>query len=150
MNQFNHIDHPLNTPNKDYFVHLVCIAKADDIITSAEFDLLQRIGKNLGFSDTEIDTLINTPGSPHYNPPQELSKRFEQVYEIVKMAMVDKVFDSQEMRFASSFAIKSGFNESEIPALLAILIYGNNVGIDDGDLFEIYYKRDLSGPVQLF
>jgi hypothetical protein len=141
MSHINHFDHSLKTQNKEYFVHLVGIAKADDIMTSTELELLQWIGKNLGFTDSEIDTLIETPGKSDYNPPVELSKRFEQVYDIVKMAMVDRVFDSREMRLAAAFAVKSGFSENEIPALLATLIYGNKEGLDEEDLFEIYYLR---------
>jgi hypothetical protein len=134
-------DRLLKAQDKNYFVHLVGMAMADDIITSDEFVLLQRIGKKMGFTIPEIYTLMNSPGWSDYDPPHELSKRFYQVYEIVTMAMTDRVFDTKEMRLASKFAVKSGFSENEIPALLVILIYGNNVGIDEEELFEIYYRR---------
>jgi hypothetical protein len=140
MNNIRYFNHPLKTQNKEYFIHLVGIALADDIITSDEFELLQRIGKNLGLTDSEIESLIETPGKSEYTPPSELSKRFYQIYEIVTMAMVDRVFDIKEMRLANAFAVKLGFSENEIPTLLAMLIYGNNVGIDEEELFEIYNK----------
>ena len=142
MSQINSIDPSHNSRNKEYFVHLVGIAKADDIMADAELELIQRIGKDMGFTDPEIEILIETTEKSDYNPPPDLSKRFNQVYEIVKMAMVDRVFDNKEMRLASAFAIKSGFSEDEIPTLLAMLIYGNSEGIDEEDLFEIYYIKD--------
>jgi hypothetical protein len=141
MSYLKFFNHAPKTENKEYFVNLVSMAKADDIITCDELELLQWIGKNMGFTDYEIDTLIKTTDKSEYSPPYELSKRFDQVYQIVTMAMVDKVIDNREMRLAASFAGKLGFSENEIPTLLAMLIYGNNVGIDEGDLFEIFYKK---------
>jgi hypothetical protein len=59
--------------------------------------------------------LIATTDKSDYIPPYELSERFEQVYEIVKMMLADGVVDKNELRLASGFAVKSGFIENEIP-----------------------------------
>jgi uncharacterized tellurite resistance protein B-like protein len=141
MNTSDYFDHPGKKQNKEYFVHLVRIAKADDIISNTELVLLHRIGKNLGFTDPEIDKLIETTGKSDYIPPYELAKRFDQVYEIVKMTLADGVIDKSEMRLASGFAIKSGFSENEIPNLLVMLIRGIKEGKDEEDLFEVYKKE---------
>jgi uncharacterized tellurite resistance protein B-like protein len=141
MNTSDYFDHPGKKQNKEYFVHLVRIAKADDIISNTELVLLHRIGKNLGFTDPEIDKLIETTGKSDYIPPYELAKRFDQVYEIVKMTLADGLIDKSEMRLASGFAIKSGFSENEIPNLLVLLIRGIKEGKDEEDLFEVYKKE---------
>jgi len=140
MSVLNHFDHPEKKQNIEYFIHLVRIAKADNIISSTEMELLRRIGRKLGFTDPEIDNLIETTGKSDYIPPYELSKRFDQVYEIIKMTMADGIIDSHEMRLATSFAVKSGFNDNEIPNLLALLIHGIREGKDEEDLFELYKK----------
>lgn len=141
MTILNYFDHPLKKQNLDYFTHLVRIAKVDDIISNTEQELLYRIGHKLGFTDPEIDTLIETTDKSDYIPPYELSKRFDQVYEIVKMTLADGVIDKNEMRLANGFAIKSGFNESEIPNLLVLLIHGIREGKDEDELFETYMKE---------
>jgi hypothetical protein len=141
MSHLDFFDHPQKKQNKDYFVHLVRIAKADDVVSNNELELLYRIGRSLGFTDPEIDELIETTGKSDYIPPYELSKRFDQVYEIVKMTMADGVIDSSEMRLASGFAVKSGFTDSEIPKLLVLLINGIKNGKDEEALFEIYRKE---------
>lgn len=141
MSHSDFFEHPQKKQNKEYFVHLVRIAKADDIMSLKELELLHRIGKKLGFTDPEIDKLIETTDKSDYHPPYELSKRFDQVYEIVKMTLADGHIDNQEMRLASAFAVKSNFNESEIPSLLALLIHGVKEGKDEDDLFEVYMKR---------
>ena len=66
MNILSHFDHPVKKHNKEYFVHLVRIAKADDIVSHHEFELLNRIGKKLGFTDPEIEALIETTGKSDY------------------------------------------------------------------------------------
>jgi uncharacterized tellurite resistance protein B-like protein len=141
MSYSDFFDHPQKKQNKDYFVHLVRIAKADDIMSHKELELLHRIGKNLGFTDPEIDKLIETTDKSDYHPPYELSKRFGQVYEIVKMTLADGQIDNQEMRLASAFAVKSNFNNNEIPSLLALLIHGIREGKDEEDLFEAFVKN---------
>jgi uncharacterized tellurite resistance protein B-like protein len=144
MNHLEYFDHPEKTANKSYFVHLVRIAKADNVVSSGEMVLLHQIGRNLGFTDPEIDILIEKTSPSDYNPPYELSKRFDQVYEIVKMTMADGVIDNSEMRLASGFAVKSGFSETEIPKLLYLLINGIKQGKDEESLFEVYRKERIS------
>jgi hypothetical protein len=145
MNISEHFDHPAKKKDKEFFVHLVRIAKADDTVSSEELMLLHSIGRKLGFTDPEIDNLVTSTTKTDYIPPYELSKRFEQVYDIVKMTLADGVIDNHEMRLANSFAVKSGFSESEITALLVILISGIKQGKDEEELFEEYKEKLKKG-----
>ena len=144
METLNYLDYSAKQQNIEYFIHLVRIAKADDIVSSSESELLHRMGKIIGFTDTEIDTLIESTDKSDYLPPYELSRRFEQVYGIMKMVLSDGIIDKNEMRLATSFAIKSGFSENEIPGLLLLLISGIRQGNDEDDLFELYKKNRKS------
>jgi hypothetical protein len=140
MKDVSYIDHSTKKQNIDFFVHLVRIALADDIISKNEMELLHEIGTKLGFSDHKIDDMIATTDKSDYIPPYELSERFEQVFEIVKMMLADGLVDKNEMRLASSFAIKSGFIETEIPRLLVLLINGIKDGKNEEELFEAFRK----------
>jgi hypothetical protein len=140
MNIFNFFEHPEKKLNRDYFVQLVRSAKADDIIHNSELELLQSIGKKLGFTEPEINTLIATTDKSDYIPPYELSKRFDQVYEIIRMISADGEVDNSEIKLAEGFAMRSGFSEEEIPNLLALLIRGIKEGNDEEELFEVYKK----------
>jgi len=144
MSHLENFDHPLKTQNKGFFVHLVKIAMADGIIWQAELELLHRMGRKLGFTEPEIKFLIDNAARQDYDPPYELSKRFEQLYDIVRMTLADGLIDDQEMRLASGFAEKSGFKESEIPALLTMIMRGIKDGKDEEDLFEVYKKTRKS------
>jgi hypothetical protein len=140
MNIFNFFEHPEKKHNKDYFVQLVRSAKSDDIIRNSELELLHSIGKKLGLTEPEINTLIATTDKSDYIPPYELSKRFDQVYEIIRMIIADGEVDSSEMKLAEGFALRSGFSEEEIPNLLALLIRGIKDGKDEEELFDVYKK----------
>ena len=144
MSHLENFDHPLKKQNKGFFVHLVKIAMADGIIWQAELEFLHRMGRKLGFTEPEIKTLIDNAARQDYDPPYELSKRFEQLYDIVSMTLADGIIDDQEMRLASGFAEKSGFKESEIPALLIMIMRGIKEGRDEEDLFEVYKKTRKS------
>lgn len=141
MKLLEHFDHPEKKQDKEHFKHLIQIALADGKIEDNEIKMLNSLGKNLGFTEPEINDLLNSTKQSAYNPPYELAKRFEQIYGIVKMVLADDKIDSNEMRLATGLALKSGFQENEIPALLVLLIDGIKKGEEEEDLFKIYKKR---------
>ncbi len=141
MSILEHFDHSERKQDKEHFKHLIQVALADGKIDDNEFKMLHRLGKNMGFTDPEIDDLMESTKQSAYNPPYELSKRFEQIYGIVKMVLADDKIENNEMRLATGLALKSGFSENEIPALLVLLIDGIKKGEDEEDLFKIYKKR---------
>jgi len=144
MNILKNTDHSVKKQHIEYFVQLVRIALADDIISGSEMELLHRMGRKLGFTEPEVINIIDTTGKSNFIAPYELSARFEQVYDIVRMTLADGVLDRNEMRLTSSFAANSGFKESEIPNLLILLINGIKQGKEHEDLFEVYKKQRKS------
>ena len=147
MNTLDFAGRPEQKQNTEYFIYLVRIAMADDMISLPELELLRRIGKTLGFTNAEAENLIRTTSKSDYSPPAEPSKRFEQVHGIVKMILADGSIDKNEMRSATSFALKSGFREAEIPRLLLLLIDGVKQGLEEKELFDSYNMTRRPIPV---
>lgn len=135
-------NHSVKNDNIEYFIQLVQIAMADNIISEQELELLHRIGHRIGLTDREIKDLIEKTDKSNHIPPYAFSERFEQVYTVVKMILVDGIIDKDEMRLANNFASNSGFKDSEIPKLLVILISGIKQGKSEEALFE-EYKKDM-------
>ena len=144
MSLLEQFDHPDKKQDKEHFKHLIQVALADGIIEDIELKMLHRLGKNMGFTEPEIDDLLESTKKSAYNPPYELAKRFEQLYGIVKMVLADGKIDNNEMRMTTGLALKSGFVEDEIPAILALLINGIKNGEDEEDLFKLYKKRIMT------
>jgi len=130
--------------NIDYFEQLVRIALADEIVIKAELEQLQRIGKKLGFTKKEIDKFIASSTKADFIPPNQLAKRFEQIYEIVKLMLADGIIDHTEMRLAKAFATKSGFAPDEIPKLFLLLINGIRHEQSVVELLEDYKRQKNS------
>ncbi len=144
MKFLDHFDHPERKQGKEHFLHLVQIANADGKIDEAEQKLLSRLGSKLGLTDPEIEELMTSNKQSSYIPPYELTKRFEQLYEIVKMVSADGEVSDDEMQLANSLAIKSGFEEEDLPLLMPLLIEGIKKGEDEEDLFAVYKKKRMS------
>ena len=140
----DHFDHQEKKQAKEHFMNLIQVAMADGIVDQKETEMLHRFGRKMGFTDPEVDNLIEAAAKSDHNPPHEFSKRFEQVYDIVKMILADGIIDENEMRLARGFATKSGFTENEVPRLLEMLINGIKQGIDEDDLFIAYKKQRMT------
>jgi uncharacterized tellurite resistance protein B-like protein len=141
MSILNYFDSQQKKQNRDYFIQLLNIARADGVITETENNLLHRIGNRLGFTSEEIDILINNPGPSNYHPPVELAQRFEQLYDIVKMTLADGQITDDEEKVALHFAVASGFNQSDSPLLMDILVAGIQEGKDEEELLAEYKKK---------
>lgn len=144
MKFLEHFDHPERKQDKEHFIHLIQMANADGKIDDAELEMLSRMGSKLGLTKPEIADLLTTNKQSAYIPPYELSKRFEQLYDVIKMVYADGEIDDNEMKLASGLARKSGFTEEEIPILLSVLIEGIKKGEDEEELFALYKKRRIA------
>ncbi len=144
MKFLDHFDHPERKQGKEHFIHLAQIANADGKIDEAEQEMLNRLGSKLGLTDLEIKELMTSTKQSSYIPPYELAKRFEQLYEIVKMVSADGEISDDELKLANSLALKSGFEEEDLPLLMPLLIEGIKKGEDEEDLFAVYKKKRMS------
>ncbi len=143
MNILEQFDHPGRKQDKDHIIHLIQIAMADGIVDDKELKMLQRLGNEMGITDPEITDLLENSKKSAYIPPYEFSKRFGQIYHVIKMVYADDKVDSHEMRLATLIGLKSGFSEEEMPFLLTLLITGVKNNENEEDLFELYKKRRI-------
>ncbi len=144
LQKMDKLDSPSNSidmVNTEYLIHLIRIALVDDVISARELELLHQVSKRLGFTVEETDHLIRTTGKSDCTPPSGLRARFDQIYEIVNMTLVDGSINKNEMYLASSFAAKSGFNEKEIPKMLVLLLNGIREGKNKDELFKEFQEK---------
>lgn len=144
MKFLEHFDHPEKKQDKEHFINLIQIANADGKIDDAELKMLYRFGSKLGLTQPEIDDLLQTTKQSAYIPPYELSKRFEQLYDVIKMVYADGEIEDSELKLASALAIKSGFEGEDLPVLLSVLVDGIKNGEDEEDLFARFKKKRMA------
>jgi len=141
MDLISYFDHQDRKASKEHFMHLIQAASVDGIIDNSESLLLNRIGKRLGFTNAEIDLLIQKRDDKIHIPPYELEKRFHQLYDVVAMVLADGVLDASEVRLVKRLAIASNFTDDEVDRLITLLVNGIENGKDEDDLFHLFKKK---------
>jgi hypothetical protein len=124
MNFSDFITHHGKKVNKDHFIHLIQVSRVDGKISPEELEMLHKEGKRFGLTDPEIDKLIETESTHHYEPPYSLHEKFEHLYNVAEMILADDVITDSERKLIRKFAIESGFSDKAIDRLLEILFEG--------------------------
>lgn len=137
----NYFDHHDKQASKEHFLQLIQVASADGVVDKAELEFLHRMGKNLGFTEPEIDNLLQSKDSKIYTPPYELEKRFHQLYDVVAMALADGVLFKNEMQMIKKLAAASGFNDHDSEHIINLLINGIKYEKTEEELFKTFQKK---------
>ncbi|HCT31309.1 MAG TPA: hypothetical protein DIW31_11405 [Bacteroidales bacterium] len=141
MSLINYFDHHDKKASKEHFMHLIQVANADGVVDKSESDLLHRVGKRLGFTDPEIDMLIEKRDSKLYTPPFDLEERFHQLYDIVAMALADGIMFTSEVKIFKRLAIASNFNDEDTDRLLNLLVNGIKQNKSEDELFKTFKQK---------
>jgi uncharacterized tellurite resistance protein B-like protein len=126
--------------NRDHFLHLVQVAKADGVITETESNLLHRQGKKFGLTDPEIEQLIETEAGHNYHAPYSLEDKFYELYNIGQMILADKIVAETERKMMKRYAIAAGIKDNSIESLIDLLFKGIIEVVDEEDLFKEFKK----------
>jgi uncharacterized tellurite resistance protein B-like protein len=110
--------------NKEHYMHLIQVSKADGRIEQSELEMLHKEGKKFGLTDPEIDKLIASESSNHYNAPYSLEEKFEHLHSVAEMILADDIITEGETRVLRKFAIEAGFEDKAVDILLEILFEG--------------------------
>ena len=129
--------------NKEHYIHLLQVSRADGKIDPAEMELLHKEGRKFGLTDPEIDRIIEAEAHHHYNPPYSLAEKFEHLYNIAEMIVADNPITEGEKKLLTRFAIEAGFSDNTIPKLIDLLLTGIQRGEDEEDLFRRFKKDHL-------
>jgi len=128
---------------KEYFIHLVQVARIDGKIAEPELELLHKEGRKFGLTDPEIDRILSADNTHNYHPPYSLREKFEDLYNIAEMILADEVVTESELRVLKKCAIAAGFSDNTIEKLIELLFEGikNNTG--EEDLFKEFKSKHL-------
>lgn len=142
MNFSDFITHQGKRVNKDYFINLIQVSRSDGKIDQSELELLHKEGRKFGLTDPEIDKLISSESTHHYNPPYSLQEKFEHLYNVSVMILADDEVSESERKLLRRFAIEAGFDDKTIESLMELLLEGIRNNESEEDLFD-KFKRDL-------
>lgn len=128
---------------RQHFLNLVQVSRADGKILGAELDILHREGRKFGLTPPEVDKLIEIEGKNHYNPPYELTEKFDHLYKVAEIILADNEVTEGERKLIWRFAIEAGFSDKTIPKLIDLLIDGIRKGEDEETLLNVFRSKYL-------
>lgn len=109
---------------KSHISNLVSIANLDGNFSLGEKRLIFQIGKKNGLSNDKLKSIIKSDKPIKFKVPDNDSARFDQVFDLVEMLLVDGTTNENEIEVCIEIAEKLGFRKAIVGVLVRKLIMG--------------------------
>lgn len=98
--------------------NLVLLSALDGHIDRNELELIGRIGRRVGITNSELERIIKRPQSVDFKAPNNFAERLVQLYDMVLVMMVDGELHKNEIVFCKATALSLGFKHEVIEGLV--------------------------------
>lgn len=126
--------------------NLVALAEADGILHEDEIDLLNKIGRHYGLKTNEILEIFRDQNDFELKIPANYDQKINQLFEMVKLMMVDNVIDEKEMQLAKDLCQSLKFADK----IIELLIEANqkpNMSMWEWEKFKKAGKQHYFGKI---
>jgi hypothetical protein len=103
---------------KMHLQNLVALAEADGELHVDEIELLNKIGMHYGLERNQILEIFKNQKKSELKIPTNFDQKINQLFEMVKLMMVDKVIDDKELQLADEMAKSLKFETKVIHLLI--------------------------------
>lgn len=114
---------------KSHFKNLLAVAMVDGKIDNVEFDYIMNLASKCYMSHEEIQRVIDFPEQINFYAPKTNKERFDQIYDLVTVMLVDGNIDERERSLCKVFAMKLGFRTAIVDKLIEDTIENALLGI---------------------
>ena len=123
---------------KSHFKNLLAVATSDGKLDNIEFDYIMLLAAKCYMSQDEVKRVIDNPGQITFLAPKTNSERFDQMYDLVTVMLIDGKIDERERSLCKVFAMKLGFRTAIVDKLILDIIDSATIGMaKDLALLEI-------------
>ena len=126
-----------NTRNQDHFAAIVKVAMSDATISMQEKKFLDRLAQKLDISKEMYARILKDYKSHPINPPANLEKRIERLYDLTRMVSVDTINFSQKVKLLTKLAIGLGFASNAVSKVVSVALSR----IAKGDKYDLFKKK---------
>ncbi|TAH27750.1 MAG: TerB family tellurite resistance protein [Cytophagales bacterium] len=140
MDLFSSKDHRLV---KAHLKNLIALSKVDNFIAHTERDLIFKIGERNGFSEETIEEIVEETSPSEAPVPLNDSDRFDDLFDLVHLMLVDGIIHESEIDFCMVMAEKLGFKK----AIVGVLVRKISMNIVNG-LNKEAIKTDVSNFIK--
>jgi len=120
---------------------LIQLAKVDKDFAKVEERLIHQIAEKYGFSEKEVQKMINEPEPIGTFGALSDFKKFEYLYNLVQLMLADHKIHPSETIFCQSLAIKMGYQKDVINGMLEHMNTDSSPTMDE--LFQLTRKYQL-------
>lgn len=103
---------------KSHMKNLIEMAAVDGNFDQIEFELLKKIARKNGISESQLNDIRKNPQGIKFELPSNKAERFHQFYDLVHMMSVDNAIHPEEMKLCDLFAVKFGYPKSKSQELI--------------------------------
>jgi uncharacterized tellurite resistance protein B-like protein len=131
------------TTAKSHIKNLIEIAVADGKFTDDENALLISIAARNGITKKKIQEIRAKSSSIVFEVPKDEKDKFNQMYDLVHMMVVDKSIHSEELRLCEIFASKFGYKKERIKGMIETVKLNIENGNGPDETYErfVYYLK---------
>lgn len=112
---------------KSHFKNLIGLAATDGNIGPNERELILQIGKRIGMTKKEVESVLKS-GNIAFSPPETPEERFEQLYDLVLVMLIDGTIHQREMDYCLEMAMAMGFRPTVVNELIDFIVEQANKG----------------------
>ncbi len=106
MGLFNIFKQNEEDKNRSHIKNLLEVAIADGNLDDDEFNLILKIAGSYDISEEEVKNIRSNPGSISFSPPSSYSAKVKLLEDLVKVMIVDKTIDENEVKICKDLAIR--------------------------------------------
>ncbi len=126
---------------KSHLKNLVALAKLDGHVTKEELSFLLKVGERNGVKADDVKKMILRTTTVKVTRPATDNDRFDYIFDLIEMTLVDGVMDEDEIDFCVDTAAKLGFR----PAISGVLV--RKIAVD---IMEGLEKESIRSKVESF
>nr|WKN35858.1 TerB family tellurite resistance protein [Tunicatimonas sp. TK19036] len=89
---------------RGHLKNLIEVAYSDGEFDSVEVDYLLSLAGRFNISEAELKNIKDNPDTIEYEPPTRDQQRFEHLYQLVNMMMIDGVIHDKEIDICKKYA----------------------------------------------
>ena len=122
--------------NKSHLENLIAIALVDGILEDSEKELLQKFANRMSIDQNTFNEMLKGIDKYAINPPVDIEDRYQRLYNLIKISLVDDSIDSKEANLLHRYAIGLGYEESKGDELINKTIKFITDGLDFDAAFD--------------
>lgn len=103
---------------KGHFRNLVLLARLDGSLSETEDKFLQKIARQIGLTQEQVEEIKKNPMDFPTIPPQDIEERYNRLINILQLVLEDNIIDEKEEGAVVNLSLALGFTKEEIQSLV--------------------------------